>query len=92
MMALPLTNCNINFDNLFLEFRRRFYSLLNFDFRDLEIQSILEILNVKDNNKNDTTYKSTDIIFLMFSELDLSRLRNYIDGKIEYYIIKDLIP
>lgn len=51
MMVLSLDHCNINFACLCREFKRRFFALVPYDFRNLEIQTVLEILDCMKNEE-----------------------------------------
>lgn len=87
---------NINFPFLFQEFKRRFARLLSMQFRELDIETCISIMDPNLSSKilkppvegssNEDFLKST------FNLLDLKRLEHYVKGMIDYHMIKDLVP
>jgi hypothetical protein len=45
MMIHPLKNSKINFEFVFGEFRKRFLSLVPFDFRHIETETVMLLLS-----------------------------------------------
>lgn len=77
------------------EFRRRFVSLLSFEFRTLPLQLALSILDPHLTTKpsNESAFQSLPPDFQQdLSVFDMQRLKAYTGNIANYHLVRDLIP
>jgi N-acetyltransferase 10 len=94
IMLCPVVTDNINFAFFFSQFRKRFVSLLSWDFRELEVFTALQILKpnlaTSENEESHDKNVQPGLVLSLFGEFDLARLEAYSNNSVEYYIIKDM--
>ncbi|KAM4618691.1 RNA cytidine acetyltransferase isoform 1-T2 [Polymixia lowei] len=73
------------------DFRRRFISLLSYQFSSFKPSMALNILQNK-NSKEDMTTLNTSELATHFSPYDLKRLELYSRSMVDYHLIMDLVP
>ncbi|XP_059191609.1 RNA cytidine acetyltransferase [Centropristis striata] len=73
------------------DFRRRFLSLLSYQFSRFQPSLSLSILQNK-NSKEETSTLSSSELASLFSPYDLKRLELYSRSMVDYHLIMDLIP
>uniref|UniRef100_A0A8C7DTM6 RNA cytidine acetyltransferase n=1 Tax=Oncorhynchus kisutch TaxID=8019 RepID=A0A8C7DTM6_ONCKI len=73
------------------DFRRRFLSLLSYQFSSFSPSMALNILQNKSTTKTDATLSSSELSG-QFSPYDLKRLEMYSRNMVDYHLIMDLIP
>ncbi|XP_056137228.1 RNA cytidine acetyltransferase [Lampris incognitus] len=73
------------------DFRRRFLSLLSYQFSSFNPSLALNILQNR-NTKEETNALSTTALSVHFSPYDLKRLELYSRSMVDYHLIMDLIP
>nr|KAG5689469.1 hypothetical protein BaRGS_021016 [Batillaria attramentaria] len=97
MLKVLSENLEENLDDSWLlafwkDFRRRFVSLLSYQFRAFRPQmalSILEQKKLKDRSKAALTRKELE---LFFTSYDVKRLDLYSQNMVDYHLIIDLLP
>lgn len=88
---------SINFPFLFQEFKRRFARLLSMQFRDLDIETCISIMDPNLSSKiqnapGESGHSGEELLKSIFNLLDLKRLQHYVKGMVDYHMIKDLVP
>lgn len=73
------------------DFRRRFLSLLSYQFSSFHPSLALSILQNK-KSKEDTSILSSSELAAHFSPYDLKRLELYSRSMVDYHLIMDLVP
>ncbi|XP_051239044.1 RNA cytidine acetyltransferase [Dicentrarchus labrax] len=73
------------------DFRRRFLSLLSYQFGSFHPSLALSILQNKKSKEETSTLSSSELAAL-FSPYDLKRLELYSRSMVDYHLIMDLIP
>uniref|UniRef100_A0A6Q2ZQL4 RNA cytidine acetyltransferase n=1 Tax=Esox lucius TaxID=8010 RepID=A0A6Q2ZQL4_ESOLU len=73
------------------DFRRRFLSLLSYQFSTFSPSMALNILQNKSTTKTDTMLTSSELAD-QFSPYDLKRLEMYSRNMVDYHLVMDLIP
>lgn len=73
------------------DFRRRFLSLLSYQFSNFHPSLTLNILQNK-KSKEETSILSSSELGLYFTPYDLKRLELYSRSMVDYHLIMDLIP
>ncbi|KAK5867197.1 hypothetical protein PBY51_011711 [Eleginops maclovinus] len=73
------------------DFRRRFLSLLSYQFSSFHPSMSLSILQNK-KSKDETTVLSSSELASNFSPYDLKRLELYSRSMVDYHLIMDLVP
>ncbi|XP_017261286.1 RNA cytidine acetyltransferase [Kryptolebias marmoratus] len=73
------------------DFRRRFLSLLSYQFSSFNPSLALSILQNKKSKKEATTLSSSELT-AHFTPYDLKRLELYSRNMVDYHLIMDLIP
>ncbi|EGG25143.1 putative N-acetyltransferase [Cavenderia fasciculata] len=72
--------------SFYQDFRKRFISLLGYDFRNFQASLALNILQDKLNKDN------IENLDLYFSSYDLKRLESYTNNLVDYNVIVDMLP
>ncbi|KAJ0069238.1 hypothetical protein NL108_003160, partial [Boleophthalmus pectinirostris] len=75
----------------FLDFRRRFLSLLSYQFSSFHPSLALSILQNR-KAKEETNVLGSSELALIFTPYDLKRLELYSRSMVDYHLIMDLIP
>ncbi|KAF8738729.1 RNA cytidine acetyltransferase 1, partial [Rhizoctonia solani] len=73
------------------DFRRRFLTLLSFQFREFGSASALSILEAIANTEQKSEIGLTELNFLL-TPFDLKRLEAYSNSLIDYHVVLDLLP
>ncbi|CAE7224675.1 unnamed protein product [Rhizoctonia solani] len=73
------------------DFRRRFLSLLSFQFREFGSTSALSILEGISNTEQKSEIGLTELNFLL-TPFDLKRLEAYANSLVDYHVVLDLLP
>lgn len=73
------------------DFRRRFLSLLSYQFSGFNPSLALSILQVKKSKEETSTLSSSELA-ANFSPYDLKRLELYSRSMVDYHLVMDLIP
>ncbi|EUC59788.1 nucleolar ATPase Kre33, putative [Rhizoctonia solani AG-3 Rhs1AP] len=73
------------------DFRRRFLSLLSFQFREFGSTPALSILEAISNAEQKAEIGLTELNFLL-TPFDLKRLEAYANSLIDYHVVLDLLP
>ncbi|KAF8705302.1 RNA cytidine acetyltransferase 1, partial [Rhizoctonia solani] len=73
------------------DFRRRFLTLLSFQFREFGSSSALSILEAIANTEQKSEIGLTELNFLL-TPFDLKRLEAYSNSLIDYHVVLDLLP
>ncbi|KAM3842509.1 RNA cytidine acetyltransferase [Diretmus argenteus] len=87
----PEQNQNQWLSAFWKDFRRRFLSLLSYQFSSFKPSMALNILQNK-NTKDETITLSSSELAVHFSPYDLKRLELYSRSMVDYHLIMDLIP
>eukprot|EP00743_Colponemidia_sp_Colp-15_P004675 GILK01005037.1.p1 GENE.GILK01005037.1~~GILK01005037.1.p1 ORF type:complete len:1046 (-),score=256.41 GILK01005037.1:107-3244(-) len=79
------------------DFKKRFISLLSFEFRSFKAALALAVLDPKvvtnaDNSDSVTQVFSKHELELFFSTYDMKRLESYAKNMVDYHMIMDLVP
>ncbi|KAH7335177.1 DUF699-domain-containing protein [Rhizoctonia solani] len=78
------------------DFRRRFLSLLSFQFREFGSASALSILEAISNTEQKSGRAAPEIgvteLNFMLTPFDLKRLEAYANSMIDYHVVLDLLP
>ncbi|XP_076125510.1 RNA cytidine acetyltransferase [Alosa pseudoharengus] len=74
------------------DFRRRFLSLLSYQFRNFSPSLALNILQNKNGKEGAQSALTTAELTAHFSPYDLKRLEMYSQSMVDYHLIMDMIP
>lgn len=74
------------------DFRKRFSSLLSYDFRSFSSSLGLSMLQMKHMNQDNKTILGKDELGVHLSQYDLKRLDLYSRNMADYHLITDLLP
>eukprot|EP00826_Nyctotherus_ovalis_P064141 TRINITY_DN9403_c0_g4_i3.p1 TRINITY_DN9403_c0_g4~~TRINITY_DN9403_c0_g4_i3.p1 ORF type:complete len:953 (-),score=281.49 TRINITY_DN9403_c0_g4_i3:149-3007(-) len=79
------------------DFRRRFISLLGFEFRHMSVPLVLSILNAKRETQDGEVAVTVAHAFkeelkANFTTFDVARLESYTKNLVDYHMILDLVP
>ncbi|XP_041966822.1 RNA cytidine acetyltransferase [Alosa sapidissima] len=74
------------------DFRRRFLSLLSYQFRNFSPSLALNILQNKNSKEGAQSALTTAELTAHFSPYDLKRLEMYSQSMVDYHLIMDMIP
>eukprot|EP00357_Protocruzia_adherens_P000638 CAMPEP_0115041186 /NCGR_PEP_ID=MMETSP0216-20121206/45354_1 /TAXON_ID=223996 /ORGANISM="Protocruzia adherens, Strain Boccale" /LENGTH=1031 /DNA_ID=CAMNT_0002422729 /DNA_START=28 /DNA_END=3123 /DNA_ORIENTATION=- len=79
-----------------VDFRRRFSSLLSFEFSKLGSSGALSIINASNDNQfrpmEQSNAMNKDELDVLFTRFDLKRLEAYSRNLVDYHMILDMIP
>lgn len=102
IMLKQLNNNSITTNNwlheFWIDFRKRFISLLSYEFSKFSTTFALNILQNVSSSTNDQTTTTTtttlnkDELFIHISVYDLKRLELYSQNLVDYHLIVDLLP
>ncbi|XP_047123457.2 RNA cytidine acetyltransferase isoform X1 [Hydra vulgaris] len=73
------------------DFRRRFISLLSFQFREFPASLGISMLQTKANVSGTLPINKDELLF-SFTKYDISRLELYAKNMVDYHLIMDLVP
>lgn len=78
------------------DFRRRFISLLSYEFKTMDIALAVDILspNITTKQVEEETEEELDStkLSIFITHLDLKRLNAYADNMVDFHLILDLLP